>query len=1079
LSRTNFPAVRRHLKHFFLLPWMIGFLMSTPALAAPNKTLFGRVTAPSGSPIANARILIKGTAEGSDEESVTPDSDGSYTVTNLSPGIYLISVTAPGFEQSTTTVTLGDAEDLRADLVLQDSEAADGQGLQDAAQVGQGRSAQAVSDLPLNGRSATDVAALEPGVLRARTQASQGINGFGSQMAIFGGRPRQNGSRLDGISVSDYANGPLGNAVGVALGVDALERLSVLTRNDQAQFGRSSGGYISSGTRSGTNNFHGSAFEYYRNQILDAKDYFDLTRMPFRRHQFGASAGGPILRDRTYFFTAFEGIRESQGSSNVITTPSQAARDGILSDQTVTVDPAAKRILDGFYPLPNAGLLGAGDIGKYQTSGLSDKSGNHSTTRVDHKLSAADSLFAAYTFDAGSSTRPDRLNMKRLTNRSRQQIFRMGHTHTFSPAVLNSFRFGLYRMVASTGETSLADNPLSDDTSFGSVPGRNLARAHIPGLSMLGAGVGGADQYDFAFTSIQATNDISIVRGGHSIKFGVAIERMRDNIAATFTSTGEFAFNSLADFLTNQPNYFAVTLPGSQIGRSYRQTVFGTYIQDDWLIRPNFTLSMGLRYEMATVPTEVNGRLSVLRNLADTQPQVGGPLFNNFTLRNFEPRVGFAWDPFRNGRSVISSGFGIFDVLPLPYQIQVGELFAAPFYMTGNSTNLPAGSYPTEAYDIVLASPTGFNQAYFQPDPKRNYVMQWNLTTQWRLPTNVNMKVGYVGSRGVHHIFRVRDANFVLPELTSAGYLWPFPRGSGTRINPDAGRITAAFWNGDSYYNALVVNVQKRFGRGAQIIGSYTWGKSIDTSSGSMDGGEYSNALSSPLWFAPRLNRGQSDYDISQNVKITYSWQLPTPQWTSGVSAWALGGWQVGGIFEASTGVPFTPGFAGDSLGTQSTDNNMGIPDLVRGPDCQSLVNSGNFVSYINTSCFQVPRSTPEIADRCTHANMVDSGGAVVPDTGSCLNLLGNLGRNLLIGPGRMTLDFSLFKNNYIRRVSDVFNLQFRAEIFNIFNRANINAPLVNRDIFDSNGNRISGAGLTDRTQTSARNIQLALRLIW
>ncbi len=1077
--------------------WLVlamALLLSCQQVSAQTAKgkLSGRIVAVSGASIAGAHVSVKNTASGT-VASVALQADGSYTVTGLLPGTYEVTAVASGFTEAKTTVTLSGGASQIANLVLQASPSTqigsapkDGQSPKAPSPSGEGLSAQEISELPLQGRSSTDAAALEPGVLRTRTSARAGPNGYGKQMAIFGGRPRQNSSRLDGISVSDYANGPLGNALGTTLGVDALDRLSVLTRNDEAEFGRSSGGYISSSTVQGTNNFHGSAFEYFRDSSLDARDYFDLEKPPLRLNQFGISGGGPILRDRVYLFDAYEGIRQSEGTTGVVVAPSQAARQGQLSTGDVTVDPQITRYLDAFYPLPNAGLLGAGDVGVRIGSGLRTRPGNHNTVRIDYTPSSKDSFYGVYVFESGSNTGPDRFIEKLFKQVSRDQFFTVGHTHTFNSRMLNSFRFGVYRMVADVGNTSPGSNPLSGDTSYGYVPGQPHGQIRVPGLSNLGNGLGGPDRLTFHWTSFQAYDDFSVTRGKHALKFGVSIERMRDNIAANQNPSGEFIFNSLSDFLTNQPASFTTGLPGSIIGRSIRQTIFGAYIQDDWLVRSNLTLSLGLRYETATVPSEVNGRLTTLRNLTDPLPwcqvymsgcdpqQTGGTLFANPTRRNFEPRVGFAWNPFHNGTPVISSGFGIFDVDPLPYEIQYSELFSAPYYVSSSVTNLPAGSFPTEGFNLVEASNTGFSQAYFEPHPKRNYVMQWNFTTQWRLPKNVNMKLGYVGSRGVHHIFRVKDANMVLPTLTSAGYLWP--KDSGTRLNPDVGSINAAFWEGDSFYNALVLQVQSHIGRTGQIAGTYTWGKSIDTSSGSIGGDEYSNAISSPLWFDTRLNRGQSDFDISHSLKITYSWQIPSPKKLTGVEAWPLSGWQVGGVFEASTGVPFTAGFAGDSLGVNSTDTNLNVPDVISG--C-ALVNPGNFTNYINTNCFELPPPTSAIQANCDIVNTSTIDPATNQPQQWCRNLRGNLGRNKLIGPGRLSLNFTVFKNNFIPSISSAFNLQFRAEFFNIFNHPNIDAPLNNRNVFDSHGNLIGSAGLTDSTQTSPRNVQFAIKAIW
>ncbi len=352
----------------------MGFFADTYGEPAP-ATLSGTVKAMSGSPVLNAQVSVTNTATG-DVASLTPAPDGSYAVDGLTAGTYLVTASAPGFAQSTLTIALQDGVEATADLVLEQGDVDDSLNLAASSPSGEGLSAEAISELPLNGRSATDAAALEPGVMRTRTQGRTGPTGFGNQMAIFGGRPRQNSSRLNGISVNDYGNGPLGNAVGTTLGVDGLEQLTVMTRNDQAQFGRSSGGYISSATRSGTSDLHGSAFEYFRDDSLDATDFFADTKPSFRRNQFGASIGGPILSDRWLFFATYEGIRQDEGTTSVVTAPSAAARAGLLcsaprAGATCTptslpggVDPQVKRYLDAFYPVPsNSDLLGDGDTG--------------------------------------------------------------------------------------------------------------------------------------------------------------------------------------------------------------------------------------------------------------------------------------------------------------------------------------------------------------------------------------------------------------------------------------------------------------------------------------------------------------------------------------------------------------------------------------------------------------------------------------------------------------------------------------------------------------------------------------------
>jgi Carboxypeptidase regulatory-like domain/TonB dependent receptor len=1016
-------------------------------IAAQSKAvaLSGTVKFASGAPVANARVIIKNATTNEVVYGVTTNSDGSFAIPNLGPGSYDIAVAKQGLANFHKTIAIGTQASAILDLVVESGPDARTVITKGGSSGGRGTvNSTSVSDLPLNGRSASDVATLEPGVATARTQTSgQAQRGFGTQMTISGGRPRQNDSRLDGISVNDYANGPPGSALGVNLGVDSVEQFSVLTSNYPAQYGRSSGGIVAASTRSGSNQLHGSIYEFFRNSALDARNFFDTKKPAFRRNQFGASLGGPIQRDRTFIFGDYEGLRSSLGVTQVDTVPSEAAR--------ARADPTVLRFLNAFYPLPNGALLGDGSTGIFNFSGQQVTPENYFTTKVDHTFSENDSLSGTYMFDSGNVRQPDELDVKRTGYDSRRQMFTAAETHTFNPQFLNSLRFGINRVVARTGLTFATGNPNASDPSFSTVPGQNASGISVTGLTEFSGGLGSPSTYHFHWTSIQSYDDISINNLKHTLKGGLGIERIRDNILGISDPGGVFSFNSLTDFLSNSPFALSAAIPGAVSERGFRQTIIGAHLQDDWRWQPNLTFNLGLRYEMATVPTEVHDKLTVLRKITDATPHLGSPLFDNPTLHNFEPRLGLSWDPFGNGKTAVSAGFGIFDVLPLPYLIQFNEVLSAPFFQHGSATNLQSGDFPTAAFALLAGSAQTFRQAYFDPHPKRNYVMQWNLTVQRELGKDFSALFAYVGSRAVHQPFRVEDVDIVPPTSTSQGYLWPSPVGSGARLNVNAGRITAGYWNADSYYDALQVKIKKQFAH-ASLQGSYTWGKSIDTSSGSMVGDEYSNSISSPLWFVPRLNRGLSDFNVAHNLEINYNWQIGTPKWASGMTGWAVRGWQLGGVLAASTGVPFTAGLGGDALGAKSTDPNIDVPNLVGGPGCGSAVNSGNPVHYIKTQCFAVPDP---------------------------ITLRGNLGRNTLIGPGLLTFDLSVFKNNYIKKISDRFNAQFRAEFFNILNHTNFSPPLDNRNIFDSGGSPIGNAGLITSTQTPSRQIQFAIKLIW
>ncbi|HEX6502089.1 MAG TPA: carboxypeptidase regulatory-like domain-containing protein [Terriglobales bacterium] len=1024
---------------------VLALTVSSPVSQA--QSIVGKISDSAKRPIPNARVVLE-SAETHQLVSAVTGKDGLFSVSKLTAGKYSLVISAAGFSEVHQIVTVNSLQSIRLSINM-----VSGSGPQKD-QVGRNQTNSTnISDLPLNGRSASDVATLEPGVATARTQTSgEAQRGFGTQMTISGSRPRQNDSRLDGISVNDYSNGPPGSALGVNLGVDAVEQFSVLSSNYPAQYGRSSGGIVSASTRSATNSFHGDVYEFLRNSVLDARNYFDQAKPPFRRNQFGVSLGGPIRPDRTFIFGDYEGLRQSLGLTQVDTVPSAAARAGDLSTGRVSVDPMSLRFINAFYPLPNGSALGAGDTAIYSFAGQQITPENYFTTKVDHNLSKSDALSGTYMFDSSTVRQPDNFNDTRTGYDARRQVVTLHESHSAGTGFVNSFLFGINRVVARTGLTFPSGNASAADPSFGTVPGRNAAGVSVPGLTAFNGGLGALSTYNFHWTSIQAYDDIILTRGNHSLKFGFGIERMRDNIVAVSDPGGVFSFNSLSDFLTNTPFFLSAPLPTSLSARGLRDTIASTYIQEDWRWRPTFTLNLGMRYEMSSVPTEAHGQLTVLRHLTDAAPHLGDPLFDNPTLHNFEPRVGFSWNPTGNGKTLLSSGFGIFDVLPLPYLIQTNELFSAPFSQQGNTTNLPPGSFPGQAFNFIASSPNTFRQAYFDPHPGRNYVIQWNVTIQQELAKSLSALVGYVGSRGVHQPFRVEDADIVMPVSTPKGYLWPAPPGSGTRLNLNSGRITAGFWNGNSYYDALQVQVKKTIGRSSHLNGSYTWGKSIDTGSGSMVGDEYSNSIGSPLWFNPRLNRGLSDFNVAHNLEINYTWEVPAPGWDLRAFNWALTGWQLGGVFEASTGVPFTPILGGDALGLKSTDPNIDVPNLIGGPGCGSLVNSGDPVHYIRTQCFSVPNP---------------------------ITLRGDLGRNTLIGPGLVNFDFSLFKNNYIKRISDHFNAQFRAEFFNVLNHPNFAPPLDNKNLFDSTGQPVANAGLITSTQTPSRQIQFALKLIW
>jgi hypothetical protein len=523
-------------------------------------------------------------------------------------------------------------------------------------------------------------------------------------------------------------------------------------------------------------------------------------------------------------------------------------------------------------------------------------------------------------------------------------------------------------------------------------------------------------------------------------------------------------------------------------------------LQDDWRWKPNLTLNLGLRYEMASVPTEINGKLVNLRNIIDPVAHLGDSLFNNPTTKNFEPRIGFAWDPFRNGKMAVRGGAGLFDVLPLPYQITLLETQATPFFQYTSLNSPGAGTFFSGIPAQVPANK--LRSTYTDPSPGRNYVAQWNLNVQYQLTPNVAAMVAYVGSRGVHQPFRVDEANLAIPVPTSAGSLWPQVDINGNLtsgpnagsplnpVNPNFGSIRGMFYQGRSYFNALELQLAKRMSHGFQVQGTYTWGKSMDTSSATLAGDAFGNSISSLDWFNMRLTRGLSDFNVGRTLVVNGTWDVPTAKSFSGPARWITDGWELGLILTVSDGVPFTPtwGTGGDPANTLSSDD-FAFPNRLGGPGCSSLTNPGNPANYVKTQCFAIPTApdTTFFNQNCNQfpAPLQPSDPTLPPVQVTpplCFNLRGNAGRNILIGPGIASLDFSVFKNNHIKRISENFTVQFRMEMFNILNHANFAPPGPgdgNTDIFDGTGSPNGIAGALVRTTVPERQIQFAVKFIF
>jgi hypothetical protein len=565
-------------------------------------------------------------------------------------------------------------------------------------------SGEVVRELPPNGRDWTTPAALQPEVSIVRTENapalsnSRGNWGLGTMMAIAGSRPEQSSYLLDGVSVNDHDGGGPASVLGISFGVDAIQEFSVVTGNAPADYGKTSGGVIDAVTRAGTNQLHGSLYEFLRNSALDARNFFDGASIPpFKRNQFGASLGGPIKRQRTFFFFDYEGIRQGLGVTTVDTVPSPAARIGQLVAGPVTVSPLVAPFL-AFFPLPNGPIKG--DAGTYTFASQNNTTENFVTSLVDHRFSDHDAIHATYLFDKGQTSGPDVFDSILLGTFSQRQTASIEESHIFSPSVVNFTRIGFNRNVAEQVQSLSAINPLPNDSSYGFLPGRDVGEISIAGVTAYSGGLGAQGDYLFHYTSWQADDDLSITRGSHSLRTGLALERIQSNTLGAGNNNGTVSFGSLAAFLTDKPTSFEATIPGTSVPEGLRQYLVGAYLQDDWRVLRNLTLNLGVRYEMATVPTEEHDRLATLL-LGSQQLKIGSPYFHNPTLRNFSPRVGAAWDPFGDGKTSVRAAFGQYDYLPLTSRFSLLSVISAPFNLQGSSTSVGVGSFPDGLYQSL------------------------------------------------------------------------------------------------------------------------------------------------------------------------------------------------------------------------------------------------------------------------------------------------------------------------------------------------------------------------------------------
>ena len=1019
----------------------------TGAAAQTAGTMTGTVEDASGGVLAGVSVTARSTATGLTRAVVT-GAEGRFVLAALPPGTYELRTDLAGFKPHVRrdldvpvaatinlniTLQLGDLA--IEDVVLGMTPLVNTSTSELSYLVG----ADAIERLPLNGRNYTDLALLQPGVnaFPHRDGGSAVAHGLG--MSVNGQDPRSNVYLLDGTLQNDFTNGPAGSAAGTALGMDTIREFRVEANAYSAEFGRNSGGQINVLTKSGTNTVSGAAFEYHRNDALDAKNFFDTGAKPaFRRNQFGGTLGGPLARDRAFFFVGYEGLVERFGRTVSTVVPDDNARAGILSAGPVGVSAAVAPYLAEF-PRANGPLLGQGLA--TLTFPFNQTLDQHFVQgRVDFSPGSSRQFFARYTLDDAEQFLPTDYPQFPRTFISRNQFFTGEYRQVFSARTLSTARFGFSR-------TRIGQN-VQADTSQALAPfiaTRDLmGDIDIGGLKRFGPQSSGNLRLVQNVFSFQ--NDMVHTRGRQTLKAGALVERYQDNMVNPTFSLGIFTFADLNAFLANRPASFVGLTPEAQFDRYWRFTLFGFYAQDDFQVAPRLTLNAGVRYEFSTMPREKYNRDSALPDLMASQPTIG-PLYQNQTYTNVSPRGGFAWDVFGDGRTSVRGGYGLY-FNTNSHQNLIVTVTNPPFTPRPVIVN---PTFPSPPFD--RASAISMRPVQFDLNTPRVHV--YNASAQRELWWRTALTVGYAGSRGMH-LLRSGDVNLAQPTGTTADGQ-PFIAAGTPRVNPAFSTIELKSSDGDSWYNALIVEVRRRWAGGVSVQSSYTLSKSVDTTQASTFFSDATNGTTSALpEFVPGYNKGPSDFDTRHNWVANFTWAIPFAKRLTGAAGAIFDGWSVSGIWTVRSGNPLTA--------FVQTNRSRSQWNPSRGPGIGQ-----DRPSY-------APGFGPENAVLGRVDHWFDPAAFVLQPAGT----FGNTGRGDFTGPNLRTLDLSLAKAARWAALGDRGRLEFRLEGFNILNRANFGVPELRAFAGTRDGEApLSTFGRITTTVTSARQVQLGVRVIF
>src|SRR5437870_360011 len=783
------------------------------AQGAGNASVLGTVTDSAGAVVPGASVQVKNIATGRVQE-VPTDEQGRYTIADLPIGGYEAQASLAGFQ---TTVRRGITLTVGAQVIVdfslsvgrtQESVTVESQVSQIdtvSTAVSAYVEAKQINDLPLNGRNFTDLVALVPGVATGSQIGNAGtgipnlLYGVESNFSVSGARAEGQAYLLDSTNIQGFWNHGSGSGVmGTTLGIEAIAEFSVLTNTYRAQFG-GNGAVVNAVSKSGTNNLHGSAYEFLRNSALDAREFFDSVKPPFRQNQFGASLGGPIKKDKLFFFVNDEELRRSKGQTVLALVPDANAHQGIVNGVAVPINPAIAPIL-ALYPLPTTQVgPGVGSIPEVDTQTGNE---NYLLGRVDYTHSNKDSLFVRYVRDFGDTTLP--FLGSPLPPRwpevgsTRNQFATIEWRRVISPTMVNLLRFSFTR----TRETDVQARP-DQASALNFFPERHQnGGVTITGLSSMGTSI-------FApLLEVQnkfpISDDFIWTHKAHSLRFGGVLDRVQSNFQQQGWWGGFYTFSGVTNFLQGIPTLFQGPEPGQTDSyRDFREREFDVYVHDEWKARPRLTVSAGLRYEFVTNPTtNVHPLNAIINPLFGTFLRVSNVFASNPSVRNFDPRIGFAYDPFSDHKTAIRAGFGVFYNPIRARSYASGYYFNPPYALAF----IPLPQFPNP-FPGALPPPAQLVGVDYNTT-NTPHMYQWNFNIQRQLLEATTLTVGYVGSRGLH-LYAARDINPVLPTVVNGVQTFGMPRGtaaapatgitSNPRLNPTPSAFSSAAPLADSH----------------------------------------------------------------------------------------------------------------------------------------------------------------------------------------------------------------------------------------------------------------------------------------